>query len=288
MEIDHILEHPRHEGLAPSRSMRAKFLHEVAEARLGGPTGDQRLLRAEDFTPLPAAARRYLRFMVVVTGTSRVWSFRAHFSGRFRMRPERPWMACEAWQYCTRLDVARLFHMRLRLGGVLSIYVRDTYQHGHGRMLGRVFDAIPIVDQADERIHTGELVTYLNDAILFAPSMLLGPETEWFEMGDDSFEVALSDSGRTVTAQVFVDERGAVTDFSTTDRYGRDPAGSSELVKARWSTPIDGWKRVNGRALPTGGKATWHFKSGDFTYAELEVAPEELEFDVPPGFPSAS
>ena len=36
-----------------------------------------------------------------------------------------------------------------------------------------------MADDATDKVTTGELVTYLNDALLFAPSMLLGPATTW-------------------------------------------------------------------------------------------------------------
>jgi hypothetical protein len=193
-------------------------------------------------------------------------------------------MPCEAWQYNTRLEIARIFHMRLRFGGILPLLVRDTYVRGHGRMLGRLLDTFSVVDEANDKIDTGELVTYLNDAILFAPSMVLGPEATWTAVSDDAFDVALTDHGRTVKARVFVDERGAATDFSTTDRYGADPAHPKEMVQTRWSTPVRGWKRVDGRPMATGGEAVWHFPSGDLVYADFSFA-DEIAFDVSPCWP---
>jgi hypothetical protein len=48
-----------------------------------------------------------------VVGRPRPWSLRAHFTGRLRRRPDQPWMAVDAWQYNSALEVARLFRMRL-------------------------------------------------------------------------------------------------------------------------------------------------------------------------------
>jgi len=269
-------------GLPRSRGMRASFIREVAEARLPLGPGSRAPVTEADLDGLPEPAKRYLRFMGVV-GRPRIWSFRARMTGTFRMRPDKPWLPCEAWQYNSRLEIARVFQMRLRFGGVVPVRVRDTYLRGRGHMSGRLLDTFPIVDVADEKIDTGELVTYLNDAILIAPSMILGPEAVWREVDARSFDVALTDAGRTVTARVFVDERGAVTDFSTTDRFGNDPAHPKEMVRARWSTPVAGWKVVDGRPFPTGAVATWHFASGDFTYADFRVDEGELEIDVSPG-----
>ncbi|WP_207217801.1 MULTISPECIES: DUF6544 family protein [Sorangium] len=286
MENERTSSSPSTAGLAPSRSMRAKFLREVAEAGLASDPGPRARVTEAELAALPATAQRYLRFMRVV-GRPRVWSFRARWTGVFRTRPDQPWKACEAWQYDTRLGIARIFHMRLRYG-LMPLLVRDTYVRGEGRMLGRVLDTISVVDETSVEIDTGELVTYLNDAILFAPSMVLGPETTWTAVDDGSFDVALTDHGRTVAARVFVDERGAVTDFSTTDRYVSDPDHPGDMVQARWSTPVAGWMIVDGRPVARGGTALWHLPSGDFAYATFTLADGDIEFDVAPAPPGAA
>jgi hypothetical protein len=275
----------RSASLAPSRIMRARFLRELAAAGLPSGPGPRDPVTREDVEALPGAVQRYLSFMSVL-GRPRVWSFRARSGGTFRMAPARPWMPIEAWQYNSGLEVARIFHMRMRFGHVLPVYVRDTYVRGRGRMLGRILGTFNIVDVASEQIDTSELVTYLNDAILFAPSMLLGPETTWSAVTYDSFDVTFADCGATVKARVFIDERGAVTDFSTTDRFGTDPANPKEMVRARWSTPIRGWKRVEDRPVPIGGSAIWHFASGDFTYADFSFESIELNVSPRPGHAS--
>ncbi len=266
-------------SLAPSATMRAKFLREVADAQLPRGPWSRAIVSEADLVFLPEPARRYLRFMRVL-GERRVWSFRVHWSGLFRRWPDEPFSPCEAWQYNSSLEIARIFHMRLRFGGLVPLLVRDTYVRGRGRMQGRLLDAFKVVDVADYKIDTGELVTYLNDALTFAPSMLLGPEVSWTEDTDHSFEITLTDHERTVRALVFVDERGAMTDFSTTDRYGEDPANPGAMVRARWSTPIAGWKLDGEKPLPTRGSAVWHFAGGNFEYARFALFPGGVELDL--------
>ncbi len=270
-----------HSVLSPSQSMRAKFLREVRGLGLEPPLPPTDPVTEGDIAHLPEPARRTMRFMGVL-GRSRIWSLRAHFSGQFRRGLDQPWLPCEAWQYDTSIGVARVFHMRIRFGSLVPVYVRDTYVRGRGRMLGKIFDTFKIVDQADYKIDTGELVTYLNDAVLFAPSMILRPEVTWSAVDDGAFDVSLTDRGRTVRARVFVDARGGVTDFSTTDRYGSDPVRPDEMVRARWTTPVAGWHEVDGRRFSAGGTPIWHFESGDMPYAEFRLDPREIEFDVFP------
>jgi hypothetical protein len=263
--------------------MRARFLREVAAVGLPRGPAPERVITDEDLAPLPATVQRYLRFMRV-TGRPRTWSMRLGWFGGFRMKPGQPWMRCEAWQYDTRLELARIFKMRTWFAGIVPLIARDTYVHGRGRMLGKIFDIFPVVDAAGEELVIGELVTYLNDAVLFAPSLLLGPETAWTAVGDMSFNVALTDSGRTVRARVSVDGRGAPTDFSTMDRFYQAPSDPlHRFVRTRWTTPVSGWEFIDERPIPTHGQAVWHLPERQFAYADFRVLPGSLAFDVSPG-----
>jgi hypothetical protein len=263
-------------------NMRERFLREVAAAGL--PAGPDRVdvIGEEEIASLPQPARRFLRFMGVV-GRARDWSFRLGFRGRFRIKPQDPWMRCEAWQYNSRLALARIFHIRIRMLGLVPIVARDTYIDGHGRMLVEALDLFPIADGTGEQFDIGELVTYLGDAVLVAPSMLLVPEVSWTPCDSNSFDVMLKDHDRTVTARVFVDEKGAPLDFNTTDRFYYDPDRPQELVRARWSTPVSGWNDLDGVPRPMGAQAVWHLPQGPFTYADFRLIPGTAAFNLHPG-----
>ncbi len=107
-------------------------------------------------------------------------------------------MKCEAWQYNTRLALARIFYMQLRFFGLVPVLGRDTYVDGRGRMLIRLLDLVTVGDGTGEAYDIGELVTYLNDGIMIAPTMLLVPEVQWSEVDERSFELSIADHGRTV------------------------------------------------------------------------------------------
>jgi hypothetical protein len=129
----------------------------------------------------------------------------------------------------------------------------------------------------------GELSTYLNDLVLLAPSMLLTPAVSFAAVDPRSFDVTLSDQGLTVRARVFIDECGAPVDFETTDRYCEDPKDKRRMLRARWTTPIDGFQEIDGRKLPARGRAIWHLPSGDLPYADFEIVPRSVAFNVGPG-----
>jgi len=172
--------------------------------------------------------------------------------------------------------VARIFHIRLRIAGVVPVYGRDTYVGGRGRMLIRPLDLFTVEDAQGEQLDVGELVTYLNDAVLLAPSMLLVPEVSFTAVDADAFDVALTNRGTTVRARVFLDPGGAPRDFSTTDRFFQG-------ARTRWTTPIEGWELVEGRPLWTRGRAVWHLAEGELAYVELRTGPGAVAYNVAPG-----
>lgn len=243
---------------------------------------DAKPVTEADLLDLPAPAQRYFHFMGVV-GRPRDESLAIDTPIRFRRAPDAPFAEGHMRQFNARRDVARVFHMQLPMFH-LPVYVRDTYVEGHGHMQAKVFDVVKVVDEAGEKLDVGELVTYLNDAVMFAPSMLLVPAVAITPVDEHAFDVALTDRGTTVHARVFVDDRGAPVDFHTTDRFVTDPAHPKDgMVRAEWTTPMESFIEVDGRRFASRGRATWMLPAGPFTYAEMEVGAGDVRFNVTPG-----
>ncbi|MGY1669800.1 DUF6544 family protein [Geodermatophilus sp. SYSU D00710] len=260
----------------PSRPPGA-FTRRLAAAGLPpGPASAEPVTEA-DLAGLPSAAVRYMQAMGVV-GEPRTRSLRAHWSGRFRRRADGPWLPCDAWQLNTAEPVARLYRMRLLVGRVLPMWGWDTYRDGTGRMLGKALGLVTVADGSGPEFDTGELVTWLDDAVLLAPAMLLHPRTRWEDLGEDRFGVSVTDAGRTVGAVVALDGDGRPADVWTADRWADLPRGP---VRTPWSTPVDGWTVVDGRLRMTRGSAVWHLPEGDLCYGEMTL--HGLDLDVPPG-----
>jgi Family of unknown function (DUF6544) len=254
-----------------------RLLREVAEAGLPSGPGMGSAVTEEDLDGRPEAVKQYLRFMGVV-GRPRDWSFRARFVGRFRLKG-RGWMPAEAWQYNSALEITRIYVMRLRVAGVVPMTGVDAYLRGRGRMRGKLLGFVPVVEGKGEEFDVGELVTWLNDAVLLAPSFLLTPAVSWSEVNDRTLDVTLTDRGRSVAARVFLDERGAPRDFSTTDRYADLPSG---LVRAEWTTPVSRWGLVHGRPFPGPASAIWHTPDGPLPYVEGRFVPGSVAYNIAP------
>jgi hypothetical protein len=259
------------------RDLGGSLNDDIRRTGLGPPPADRPEVTDQDVAHLPEVVQRYLGRMGVI-GRPPVATFRAKASGQFRMRRGQRFMPCAICQYDSAAPVTRLFHMRIDLFGLIPMVGSDRYVGGEGRMLGKLLGVVTVADGAGPEFDTGELTTFLNDAVLLAPSMLLGLEVEWTALGDDRFAVALTDSGRTVSAEVSLDAAATPVDFVSTDRWADLPGG---LARARWSTPVGGWvRRTDGRLVPTEGKAIWHLPDGDLTYARLRFRPYDIDFDV--------
>jgi hypothetical protein len=263
-------------------NLRQQFLHDVAGLRLASPPGAPDRVEEADLDGLPAVAARYLRAMGVV-GRPRAWSLRAGWAGRFRPKVGASWTKAEAWQYNSAFDVARIMHLRIRFAGILPATGRDSYVRGEGRLQIRLPGGFRVLDDRSEETAIGQLVTYLDDAVLLAPSMLLTPAAAWSPVDDESFGVSLTDRGRTVAGRVFLDEQGRPRDFRTTDRFLARGGGSKRMERTPWTTPVLEWGSVDGRPVPLRVQAVWHLPDGDFPYADLRLLPEMLAFNVPPG-----
>jgi len=233
----------------------------------------------DDLAPLPEPARRWLCWSGVA-GRPQDIRFEARLRGRFRRGLGQPWMPMDAWQVNALHPIGRVFVMRLDVAHVVPMVGRDTYLAGQGRMVGTLFGLVTVADGAGEPFDVGELTTWLNDAVVLAPSMLLDDRVTWATLDDRSFGVAVSDHGRTVSATVSVDDEGAVTDFATTDRFADLEGGP---VRAEWRTPIDGWTERAGRRLPTRCQAVWHLPDGTALFYVDGTFDDESASWNPPG-----
>ena len=260
------------------RQMYRRLSEEVHEAGLAAGGVDPQPVTVADLAGLPATVQRYMHARGVLE-RPRDWSFQAHITGRFRLKGQGSWMPAEVWQYNSAVEVARIFHMRIDFAGVVPMVGRDTYLRGKGIMHGKLLGLVTVARSEGPETDLSELATYLNDAVLMAPSMLLRPNTSFAPVDDCSFDVTLVDAGLTVTARVFLDEDGRPANFSTTDRYADLPSG---LVRAEWTTPIDGWQPDDGRFLFTRGSAIWQLPEGPLNYLDFRMTAGGVRYNLAP------
>lgn len=256
--------------------LRKVFERDLRAAELPTGRGPGPIVTDEELAALPPPVQRYLRSMDVV-GRGRVRCFTVDFRGRFRLRPDGPWMPAVARQCNTVDPVARVFTMVLRFAGVVPMVGHDTYLAGRGRMVGRLAGTVKVADGAGDEFDIGELSTWLNDAVLLAPSMLLSGDTTWEAPDDETIVVGVRDGGRDVHATFRIDASGRPVDYRTTDRWADLPDGP---VRAEWRTPVPGWTGgPDSPPMPLPDGATWMLDDGPFRYVVGGFVPGTLRHD---------
>jgi hypothetical protein len=265
------------------KGMYRRLSEDVCASGVGIGDPDPRPVTQADIAGLPATVQRYLHAMGVVNQPPD-WSFQAHFTGRFRLRGEGSWMATEVWQYNSAIEVARFLHMRIGFTKELPMMGRDTYLGGKGLMHGKLLGLVTVAHSEGPETNLSELSTYLNDAVLMAPSMLLRPNTSFAAVDDSSFDVTLVDAGMTVTARVALDSDGRPLSFTTSDRYADLKTG---LVRAEWETPVEGWQPDGDRFVMTRVHAIWNMPEGPLDYLDFSLAAGDVRRNVAPADISA-
>jgi hypothetical protein len=264
-------------GAGPPVHIRRQLDDDIARLGLHDRRTDTRVVTGDDLADLPAPAERYLRRMGVV-GMARPHCFRIRFRGEMRLRAGQSWMPLEAWQVNALEPIARVFRMRIDVAGAVPMFGIDRYEDRAGHMDGKLLGLVSVAHGEGREFDLGELVTWVNDAALLAPAMLLGRRIEWKSVDERSFDVVVTDGPNVVSARLVLDDDDRLVDFITDDRWY---AGVDPPRRTRWHTPIDGWTTApDGRLFPGHCTATWQLPEGDLAYVRGTFDPATLTFDL--------
>lgn len=233
---------------------------------------DKQLVTTDMLNGLPAPVQRYMAYTGVV-GTPWIDTVRLKQVGKFRLGLDRPWMPLSAEEFYTTDPPSLIWNARFKVARLPILRAKDRYESGHGHMYGKLAGIFTVFDVTGEKLDQATMIRYLNE-IMWFPTAFLGENISWEEADDHSAQVTFSDRGKSVSARMFFDEAGRLTNF-TTLRY-REIDGEFSLDP--WSTPILDYGERAGLNLPTRGQAVWNLESGDLTYADLEISDVEFNF----------
>jgi hypothetical protein len=232
----------------------------------------QRLVTPEMLQNLPEPVRRYLEYSGIV-GTPWIDTVHLKQTGTFRQGADRPWMPLVAEEFYTTDPPSLIWDARFKVAGLPLIRAKDQYEVGHGHMFGKLAGLFTVFDVRGEELDQATMMRYLNEVMWF-PTAFLGDNMTWQEVDDHSAEVTFTDCGRSVSARMFFDDEGRLTNF-TAMRY-REIDGQFSLDA--WSTPITEYGVRAGLNLPVRGQAVWNLPGGDLPYADLEI--RDVEYNV--------
>jgi hypothetical protein len=231
-----------------------------------------------DLCHLPAPVQKYLRFAGVV-GRPRIRNFRAVFSGQFRNGIKSPWMDFRSEQYNFYDPPARLFLMRASLYG-LPVEGLHLFRGDGATMQIKVASLVPVVDAKGPSMNQGETVTLFNDLCLLAPAALIDRENiRWETVGPLEARARFTNRGVTISATLFFNEAGALTDFTSNDRFLS--SDGTTYLSHPWSTPVHGYKDLGGRRVVSNADAMWHMPESPFVYGTFNL--DEIGYNLEPG-----
>jgi hypothetical protein len=246
-------------------SYRAQYDRDAATA-LAVPPAQAAPVRDADLAHLPPSVQRYLQFAGVI-GQPRVANYRLHFHGALRSGPDSAWMPIEADQQSVVAPAERLFIVDAPMFG-LPTTAYHRYSGPSATFAVRVASLVRVVDARGPEMDRSETVTLFNDMVLLAPATLIAPAISWEELDPQTVRATFTNQGHTIAAVLTFAENGALTNFVSDDRSRTLDGKTYEQL--RWSTPVSGWRRVNGHTLPD-AEARWQLPGGEFTYGRFEV-----------------
>lgn len=221
---------------------------------------------------LPEPVRRYLTYTGVV-GKPMVQKVRLRQAGRIRKDATQPWMNFEAKQYYSIHPPGFVWIAYMKFFGLPLMRVRDYYMEGRGNILVKALSLFTVAESGGEKMDQGAMMRYLNEMMWF-PSAFLGENISFEPLDSCSAKVTLKDRGKSVTATMYFDDEGKLTNFMA-PRYRDMGSGIFELEN--WSTPIREYGEFEGLKLPISGAGVWNLKEGDLEYIDLTVI--DLEYD---------
>lgn len=232
----------------------------------------KQVITEEMLQKLPEPVRRYLEYTGVV-GKPIVQTVRLKQVGKIRKDATQPWMNFEAKQYYSVIPPSFVWVAYMKFFGLPLIQVRDYYMEGRGNILVKALSLFTVADSGGVRMDQGAMMRYLNEMMWF-PSAFLGQNIFFESIDASSARVTLNDMGKSVTAIMYFDEEGKLTNFIA-PRY-RD-MGNNKFQLENWSTPIRGYSEFEGLRLPIKGAGVWNLKEGDLEYIHVAIA--DLEYD---------
>lgn len=237
----------------------------------GGPAAPAVVVTETMLRDLPAPLRRYLTYSGVV-GTTIPHTVRIHQVGQFRTAPTQAWLDISADEYYTVDQPGFIWDSTFSLAGVPFMRIRDSYRDGEGNIRMTVWSLLQAMDKRSPALNQGALVRYFNEMATWFPAALLKDNVTYRAIDDGSAEVFFTDHGQTVSAIVYVDAEGRITNF-VANRY-------QDAVDAYvpWATPLTEYGEQAGLRLPVRGQGVWHNPDGDFMYIDIQAT--EIVYDV--------
>ena len=258
--------------LYKSQDLKRVYKAEVLEGVNRDNVSEIPILSENDIKHLPTPVQKYLTY-VGVMGKQKVRNFKISFDGQMKMDQNKDWINVKTEQHNFIANPTRMFYIEGSMLGIPMLGL-DSYKNGKGNMLIKLGGLFTVANALGSEMDSGAAVTLFNDMCLMAPSTLIDPRIQWESVDALTAKASFNDNGCIVSAVLYFNTLGELTNFSTDDRY---MTVGKTYQKVRWSTPVRDYKDYNGLKLPSYGEGVWHLPEGDFCYAQFKV--KEIEYN---------
>lgn len=251
------------------RSYRA----EVSKRLIGPAASENAPFTEQDTAHLPEPVKKYLAYTGVI-GRDKVRNFRIAFEGEMKLDPKRDWIKVRIEQYNFFDRPARFFLIRTVFMG-LPVIGLHSYTDEIARMLIKVLGLATVLDSRGPEMRGSDTITLFNDMCIMAPATLIDGRIQWEPVDPSTVKATYENLGCRITATLYFNEKGELVNFISDDRYmiGLDNVPR----KARWSTPVTGYRDFGGVKLGATAEVTWLLEEGDYCYGRLTI--KEIEYN---------
>jgi len=231
------------------------------------------ILTESDIAQLPLPVQRYLYFTDAV-GKPKVYNSRSVFSGQMKQDKKEKWIPIHSKQYNFIREPARVFYIKSALFGI-PFDGLHLFAEGNATMQIKLAHLLQVADAKGEKMNQSETVTIFNDMCLMAPATLIDKNIQWETVDSLTVKARFTNGANTLSATLLFDERGALINFISDDRYLS--ADGKKYERYTWSTPIKSYQNFNGRNVCSEADAIWHMPEGEFIYANFNL--EAIEYN---------
>lgn len=238
--------------------------HEALEQLVSAPRWPVVVRSARDpLAGLPPPVARYLR-LAVPERQPLIIRAELQQHGSFLMAPPTGWRPFSATHTATVAPAGFVWDARISAAPGATVFVRDGFVRGEGRMHASFMGVVPIVNVHGTRdIAAGALLRWLAEAVWYPTALLPGEGVDWTALSGSSARATVREGGTIVALDFHFGSDGLVGHVYARAR-GRFVKGVS--VPTPWQGRFTHYERHSGMLIPVVGEVEWLSTEGALPY----------------------
>jgi hypothetical protein len=254
-------------------TMKKTFEKErIEEIRKSNSSNLTEPLTEEKIKNLPEPIKNYLRKCGYVNQPI-IYNADVFWKESFiKLKPEKDWAELTTRQFNSVNPISRIAYMEFK---TMPVTGRDIYRNGQGKMNGKLFNLIPIINGKGKEVSQSSLITIFCE-FLFIPGYILQDYAKWESVDEKTVRATLYEKEFIVSGIFYFDNEGLFSRFETEDRYYTDE--KRKYIKTRFSAIIDSYQTKDSKLIPEKVRIVWRLKNGDYEYYKGTV--DKIESNV--------